>query len=84
LCVFFEINQKKGEFMLGKKKKSAGIFCVCSKKNSSFVKQMRRVPVFEPPIWQHAPAHVDTHAHDKRKKRTPITTTTRNNNVVEK
>ena len=49
-----------------------------------FEQKKRRVPVFEPPIWQHAPAHVDTHAHDKRKKRTPITTTTRNNNVVEK
>ena len=49
-------------------------------KNSCFVvfePKKRRVPVFEPPIWQHTtPAHVDTHAHDKRKKRTTITTTT--------
>jgi hypothetical protein len=51
-----------------------------------FEQKKRRVPVFEPPIWQHTtPAHVDTHAHDKRKKRTTITTTTsttttRNNN----
>jgi len=84
LCVFFEIiNQKKGEFMLRKKKKKPKcryFLCLLEKKTRAS-NSLRRVPVFEPPIWQHTPAHVDTHARQKKKANNNYNNNNNNNNT---